>query len=293
MTNTNYKLYNPSAGNDYVDVSGSAISNSNQPVLNKGRAINIGTSNTTHDAPGMNEILLGDRGRTVFGSQILVSARQGINPADYSGTTSLTSVASNGSGLCRFTKTAHGLAVGDTIIVADTNSKVNGPQRVIAVPTSATFDTDKKFTTGAGTLTYGTVDGTFATMTAEKYVMRKVTTLLHNVANTTLRSGGSDYGIRRSIHKVETAFRHSGVATAIRAGYWNEYSGSWSTAPTATNNSVGNVGGSTVTNGTADQAATPSRSVPGELVYREGGKPSAGDSAGSGVRLDDYKATTI
>ena len=95
-------------------------------------------------------------------------------------------------------------------------------------------------------------------------------------SDTTLRSGGSDYkngvlaeSLRRSIHKVETAMRHLAVATAIRAGYWDIFNGVFTTAPTNTNDSIGDVGGSTVTDGTADQAALPTYALPGELVYKE------------------------
>ena len=291
MTNTNYKIVNPSAANDYFDVAAAAISASVQPVIDKGRAIGLGTASNSYDARGMDEVLLGDAGRTIFASQVIVSARQGVTAADFSGSTSLTSAAGS-NGLTDYTKTSHGLSVGDVIIVADTNGILSGPQRVVSVPDANSIITDKKYVSGAGTLTYGVVDGTFATMTAGAYVMRKVSTTLHSVSNTVLRSGGSDYHIRRSIHKVESALRHGGIATAMRAGYWDAVNGVFTTAPTPANTSVGDVAGSTVSNGTADHAATPTRATPGELVYREGGKPSASTSAGSGARLDDYKAST-
>ena len=290
---SNYKIVNPAAANIYFDNAGVATTATTQPTINVGRAHNLGTSGSTQSV-GMNELLLGDRGRTVFGSQVVMSARQSVQGADYSGSTAITSAADS-SGLTDYTKTTHNLAVGTSIIVGDTNGILSGPQRIVSVPDANSFITDKPYVTGAGTLTYGVNDGDFATMTAGRYVARRLngdSAYLRGIASTILQSGASDYQIRRSIHKVETAFRHDGVATAMRAGYWDAVNGVFTTAPTATNDSVGNVAGSTVTDGTADHAATPSRAVPGELVYREGGKPSASTSAGSGVRMDDYKATT-
>lgn len=290
---SNYLIVNPAAGNDYFDNAGVATVAATQPTINVGRAHNLGTSNSTQSV-GMNELLLGDRGRTVFASQIITSARQSVQGADYSGATAITSAATN-SGLTRYTLAAHTLTVGDSIIVLDTNGFLSGPQRVTAGTGLGTFDTDKPFTSGAGTLTYGTNDGDFATMTAGRYVARRLngnSNFLRGIASTLLQSGASDYQIRRSIHKVETAFRHDGVATAMRAGFWDSVNGVFTTAPTATNTSVGDVSGATVTDGTADNAASPTRAIPGELVYREGGKPSAATTSGSGVHMDDYKSQT-
>jgi len=288
---TAFKIVNPAAGNDYFDTSATATTSSTQPTLNVGRATNLGTSASTTSA-GMTRIDMGDGGRTIFGSQVLVSARQGVQGADVSGTTSLTSAA-DANGLVDYTKTSHGLSVGDGIVVLDTNGILSGPQRVVSVPDANSIITDKPYSTGAGTLTYGTVQGDFATMTAGQYITRRISGMtLRGTASNILRSGGSDYAIRRSIHKVETAFRHDGVATAIRAGYWDEYSATFTTAPTATNSSVGNVAGSTVTDGTADHAAQPTRAIPGELVYRQSGAQTAGTASTDGVQLDDYVAKT-
>lgn len=287
---TSYKVVNPAAADIAKDVSGSAISDTNQPTLNKGRATNLGISGSTTRL-GFTRIDMGDGGRTIFGSQVLVSARQGVSAADVSGTTSITSVASSG-GLCLFTLAAHGLSVGDSIVVADSSGKVNGPQRVVAVPLSSTFKTDKPYKSGAGTLTYGTVQGTFGVMTAGNYIVRRLSGVtLRGTASDLLRSGGSDYHIRRSIHKVEHG-RTTKVAAAIRAGYWDIYNGVFTTAPSDADDSIGNVAGSTVTNGTADHAATPTRAVPGELVYRQSGVQTAGTGTADGVQLNDYPAKT-
>jgi hypothetical protein len=287
---TAYKIVNPSAGDIAKDVTGAAISSSVQPTLNKGRATNLGTSGSSPSV-GMTRIDMGDGGRTIYGSKVLVSARQGVTGADVTGTTSITSVA-NSNGLCLYTKTSHGLVVGDYIVVADSSGKVNGPQRVVATPLSSTFRTDKPYKSGAGTLTYGTVQGDFATMTAGIYLARRLSGVtIRGTASNLLRSGSSDYQIRRSIHKVEHG-RTTKVAAAIRAGYWDIYNGVFTTAPSDADDSIGDVAGSSITDGTADHAAQPTRAVPGELVFRQSGVQTAGTGSTKGVQLDDYQGKT-
>lgn len=273
MASTQYKIVNPAAGNDYYDVAGSATAAGTQPSVNNGRALNLGTSASTQSA-GMNEVSLGDGGRSVFASMVVGgndvgSALWGTNVS------AGVSVAASG-GKAIFTKNGHGLLVGAILNVTDTNSKVSGTQRITA-KTNNTFTTTKDYVSGAGTVTYYPSTGNFAVMTAGKYVMRRVTTELAGVANTVLRSGASDFGIRRSIHQVE-AFRTVRVATAIRAGYWHIYNGTWSTAPTAANDLS-----TWETNGT-DDAANPSAAVPGELIYKTS-KPAP--------VMDEYQARNL
>jgi len=114
--------------------------------------------------------------------------------------------------------------------------------------------------------------GTFGTMTAAKYIIRRVTTTLGEVSNTTLQFGGPSLGKVRSIHGVKSSMRHSAVATAIRDGYWNEFSGAFSTAATATNNSIADASGNVLTDGTADDEANVSRAQQGEFTYRDHSK---------------------
>lgn len=115
--------------------------------------------------------------------------------------------------------------------------------------------------------------GRFAKTTPREYVIPQVTTTLAGVANTSLLSGASDFGDRHPIHK-RLHFRVEKRATAIRAGYWNIYSGVWTTPP-ATADDVATIG--------VDNAANPTRLVPGELVYLDG-SPSP--------ILDDYQPNT-
>ena len=64
--------------------------------------------------------------------------------------------------------------------------------------------------------------GTFA-YDNQRPVAKKVTTSLSGVSNTVLRSGASQPGLIRSIHRQEKV-RTTRLTTAIRAGYWNIYS---------------------------------------------------------------------
>lgn len=75
-----------------------------------------------------------------------------------------------------------------------------------------------------------------------------------------LKSGALVPGLIRSIHKLET-LRTRRLTTAIRAGYWNIYTGQFTTPPTVATDSLA-----------SDSAANPTRSSPGDLVYRTGQK---------------------
>lgn len=100
------------------------------------------------------------------------------------------------------------------------------------------------------------------------HLIRRVTASISGVANTVLRSGCSDYGDMRSIHKLEaTRFSFlSGRSWSVSAdgdvrytdtvGAGGANGGWWSIS--------GNADGTSST----DDAATPTRAIPGELVYK-------------------------
>lgn len=262
---TMYRVVNPGAGNDYYNVAGSAydakedfsddLNPAAQPTYLGGNARNLYSNRSLLDnvAHGF--------ASTVFASQVV--GGNNIGYAAWGTQVSADVSVTADSGYAKYTKNEHGLSVGAIVNVTDTNSVVDGPQRITAV-TANTFTTTKLYTAGAGTVTYYPSDGThFASMTAEKWIIRRVTTeLAGGVSKTLLRSGASDYQIRRPIHQME-AMRTTRTATAIRAGYWNEYSGSWSTDPTTADDMA-----TFETNGT-DDAANPTYAKPGELVYKE------------------------
>lgn len=97
-------------------------------------------------------------------------------------------------------------------------------------------------------------------------VAKRVTASLATVSNTALRSGALVPGLTKSIHKIESISTRR-LATAIRAGYWNIYSGTFSTDPTvATDTFHKAVSGATY----IDKVANASVSNPGVAVYKTG-----------------------
>lgn len=262
-------IYNASAGSCFYNTSGSAISA--QPKVPGGAVAGVGPTNSYYDYVAGKEV-------NQYGSKIYATNKTGIITSKLAGNVVITSVASSG-GFAVYSLNTHGRVVGDILYITDTNGKCTGIQRITA-KTTHTFTTDKTYTSGAGTLGYKLTSGTLAYNCSRYSVLRKVSTTINNVSNTALLSGASDVGIRQTPHKIKTAFRHDGKATAIRAGYWNIYSASWNTAPTATNSSVGNVAGATVTNGTADNEANVSRLIAGELTYMDGSLSPENDDYG-------------
>jgi hypothetical protein len=251
-------IVNPNAGNAYFTNAGSAITA--QPTLS-GRSKNLGSNRTI-----LNNVAFGF---TVdfYGSKVV--AGNHIGGLLQGNAVNITSVAASG-GFAVYTLNSHALVVGDIINVTDTNGIVNGSQRVTAKDTN-TFTTTKPYVSGAGTMTYKKVTGNFATMTDGDYVMMLVTTDLAGASNDSLLSAASF--ARRPIHKLE-AMRTTRTATAVRAGFWNVYTGEWSTKPTSAND---------ISDWGTDDAAVPTYAVPGELVYRDGSASPI---------LDEYKART-
>lgn len=107
-------------------------------------------------------------------------------------------------------------------------------------------DTDKALT--AGTFKYNN----------KTPIAKRVTGTLSGVSNTYLKSGAAVPGLVQSIHKIE-ASRTRRQSTSIRAGNWNIYTGKFSSPPTVAVDSFG-----------TDVAASPSRDVPGQLIYKTG-----------------------
>lgn len=273
---SNYTLY--TGGNDFKQVNGNSITASSTKVLG-GASKGLGSNVTLLDNVG-HGVQLG-----IFSSQLIKGVDLGTA---FWGASVTGTVGDNGSTLCRYHRVAHGYVVDDILNVVDANAtidsgSISGPQKVTTVVGADDFDTDKAFVTGTGSISFRKSQGNINFMTAGKYVMRRVTDELAGVANTNLRSGGVSPSFRRSIHKVESIYTRK-VATAIRAGKWNIYSGTYSSPqPTNAEEGIANIAGSTVTDGTADHAATPTRAIPGELVYKEPKLTPV---------QDDYKAIT-
>jgi len=143
---------------------------------------------------------------------------------------------------------------------------------------------------GVGGAQEARADGQFATMTEGAYVIGRVSTTLAGVANTALQTMAGAHS-KRSIHKREV-IRAPLVATAIRDGQWHVFSGVFNPALVSSNTGLADSSGVSLTAG-FDEAANPTIDKPGELVYTQGGKPTAGEGAADGVFMDDYKARSI
>lgn len=153
--------------------------------------------------------------------------------------------------------------------IDNSGTVTNAPYEAIVSPNN-TQGHGSKVNEGSSWNQKAVTGGTFAKMAAGSYVMRKVATTLAGVANTVLLFGSSDFG-RRAIHLKTT--RRSYHITS-----WNYVTGA-ATKGAATNDSFG-----------ADHAATPTRAVPGELVYTDHAIPKSGALAVP--KQDDYKAKT-
>lgn len=113
--------------------------------------------------------------------------------------------------------------------------------------------------------------GTFA-YNNERPIAKKTTDILAGVAEDFLVSGAAVPSLRRSIHKIESV-RTRKLTTAIRENRYSEFTGEFDAGyPEVSVDSFG-----------ADNAANPTRTVPGELVYRDGSPLPV---------QDDYKAKT-
>lgn len=115
----------------------------------------------------------------------------------------------------------------------------------------------QSFATGvAGGIVKSVSAGVLAYQAKTKYVIRRVSTTIGGVANTILLSGAANK-LKRSIHKVGATIKSWRVTTAIRAGYYDIYSGTFTTPPTNGTDTIA-----------TDDAANPTRAIPGELTYK-------------------------
>jgi hypothetical protein len=102
--------------------------------------------------------------------------------------------------------------------------------------------------------------GTFA-YNRQRPIAKKVTTQLGGVSNYVLRSGAAQPALVKSINKLET-LRTRRFTTAIRENHYNRFTGQFDpNTPVVAVDSLG-----------ADTAATPTKSLPGQLVFKIGAK---------------------
>ena len=274
---SNYNLF-PDA--DKNQVTGGAITASSTRI-NGGTSQGLGSNSFLTDSAMTDFVPFGEPVVDPHGS-VVVQGRN-VFGAFQTAPVTITSVADNGSGFCRYTLVAHGLTVGTTINVTGSTAAVNDAVQKITAAAASTFDTDEPYVAAATAGDYTLVAGRFASMTPEEYVMLAYRTRVAwngATAQHTATGFGADFGIRRSIHKLEHLWTRL-VATAIRAGFWHIYDGVFTTAP-------GNQDDATLFG--TDDAANPTRAIPGELVYRTSGQQDG--TTGFGVTEDDYEEIT-
>ena len=111
--------------------------------------------------------------------------------------------------------------------------------------------------------------GTFKSENQRGVIQRVTSSLAGGVSNTFLTNAADDVANARSIARQEVVTT-TRTATAIRAGNWNPYTGTWSSGPTVATDQFWDIANDTTSATSTDEAASPSRSVPGELTYKLG-----------------------
>ena len=131
-------------------------------------------------------------------------------------------------------------------------------------------------------------DGIFAYDNLDPIAPR-ITSVIAGVANDALATTANQPTLTRSIHRQEKV-RTRRLTTAIRAGKWNIFKGAFlnnqnqsADNPTNAVDDFWDNAGNTTSVTSTDQAASPTRSVPGELTYKTGAPLPVND---------DYKAKT-
>lgn len=94
---------------------------------------------------------------------------------------------------------------------------------------------------------------------------------LAGLVNNAIRSTGNDQDTVRSINKLE-AVQTRRWTSAVRANKWNRYTGKFDAGyPVNVTDQFWDIDGNTLSPTSTDNAASPSREVPGELTYMQGG----------------------
>lgn len=106
----------------------------------------------------------------------------------------------------------------------------------------------------------------------EKPIAKRLTTSLATVSDDVLLSGATVPSLVRSIHKLET-LRTTRTTSAIRANKFNRYTGQWESGyPVTATDSLN-----------TDEAAVPTRNVPGSLTFT---------SSGANIQTSSYTEKT-
>lgn len=202
---------------------------------------------------------------SVVGSQVLNTVpyptqRNGVSSAFKTAAVTLTSVADNGSSKCRFTKTSHGLSVGDVLFISgSTDGNVDATHTITAVPSSSTFDTDVAYVASATAGSYKQVARNFGTMTPGDYLIKLVGTKIAGTTDLTLTSPGGYGSTKTALYYGRGNRRYHVTAYDVFAGSatYGANRGDLFTYRDYQGNSLAH-------------EAFPTTAVPGGLVYKYG-----------------------
>lgn len=274
-----YTLY---TGGPYKQINGSAITASST-VIDKGTAKNV---------PDSENLTRSDWRAGNAETPTVVGGVDGVGCPHVSSTLTIDTIDQSNAteDLVQLTFSGnHGLVVGDIIMMSasetgrDEFSEVF--YRVVRVVSTTDVVINKQHNTSlnGNTGAVFTKVGTFANIGAGNYTMKRVSANVHGQAETLMRSGGSDKGLAK-VHYMRSA-RVSKVATAIRQGKYNIYSGEWQTTAfpqTANDYTSLDVDGTNVPDNES-KALTGKREVGGAFSINAGGKS---------VQTKDYEAKT-
>lgn len=264
-----YTLFEGSA--DLIQNDGTALVNT-EAVFDGGTARKGGTVSANGPLDGINLVTVFD---PAYGGKN-VAGVSGAGAALWTATgTNRTTTDSPGkwAGLVEVNgDTSHGLVVGDVVRLSDSGNIYSGVYRVVAITDANTYIVNKKYASDVSSVTTShakvTVSGgstkkSVGYLLAGRYAVRTSALSIYNGATIDPMScPASEYG-RRKVHS-RTAVRSHGIATAIRAGYWDIYSGTFSTAPTVSDD----FSDFDADNEIASQGTN--LSVGGEFAYRYG-----------------------
>lgn len=256
-----YRLY---TGGPYKQRDGSAITASSTDV-NGGAAKNISSSET---------LTRSDFHEGNYETTSVETNAYSAVPADMVLSQATDATWSNSSGYCTVElNTTHGLIEGQLILInGDSIPTTLTYAKVTSIVNTTTFKIDLAFNNHDinSQATIYISRGNFSSQDADNFIMKKHIGEVHGQAHTKLASGAADYG-RNKVHRI-TAVRTRKVATAIRSGYWNIFTGSFTSTPNSTNDYASmDTDGTNVPDDEAKNIVG-GYNVGGEFAYRSGGR---------------------
>ena len=214
------KIVNSSAGNSAFDTAGSAIVSTTQPSNN--RASTIGGISSSSNGTSRQSAVTGETIRSVTYSGIA----QAIN-AD---TRALDSISVTATAEITLTTALPSYVKAGDYFLTNKGFMV----KIISITNSTTFVA--QVNENGSNAQFGTTFYFFNQKNVSKLqenpIIMSWSTKIAGNTNSAISSGATEPN--RSRNEFE-AIRSTRTATAIRAGYWHEYSGTWTTAPTTAN----------------------------------------------------------